>query len=241
MIYRPEQPPLFDGDGHGRRLPPGLKPFLYRLNLQIDWLLGRIDAIHWAFDPILWANGETEIEKLTLLLEDRWFFEHSGIDLRAIPRVIRQLLTLKKIGGVSTIEQQLVRTLLDRRERTLRRKSREIILSWILSHRLDKREILRTYLSTAYFGFRLRGCDEVSEVIFSKEASVLKTAEAAFVASLLVYPLPKAVREFGEANGLHPIADLQSYFEAVAPVAPRWAKRVRRRMNYGLARRRKTK
>ncbi|MDB5481921.1 MAG: hypothetical protein JWO83_2974 [Caulobacteraceae bacterium] len=206
----------------------------------MDWLLEKITSIRYGFDPIIWAAGETEIEKLTLLLEDRWFFEHAGIDFRAVPRVLRQLVTFKRVGGVSTIEQQLVRTILERRERTFRRKGRELLLAWILSYRLSKRDILRTYLSTAYFGYRLRGCDQASDLLYSTPSPNLDPKQAALLASLLVYPLPKVVRESAEQQQLHPILDSDAYLNAVAAVAPRWAKRVRRRMSYGLALRHKT-
>lgn len=235
------EPQLFNGDGFGRRPPPGLKSFLFTLNLQLDWLLHRINLIRWNLDPIIEAGGTTEIERLTLVLEDRWFFEHAGIDLRAIPRVVRQIFTLKRVGGVSTIEQQLVRTILERRERTLRRKSREILLAWILSYRLPKRDILRTYLSTAYFGYRLRGCDQTSELLFSASSPTLGQEQAAFVASLLVYPLPKVVRAYAEHGKLLPIVDHGVFFKSVSAVAPLWVRRVQRRMAYGLARRRKSK
>lgn len=241
MAYEFEPPRLFDGDKRGRSLPPGPKSFLFLLNLQVDWLLERIEAIRWDFSSIMWEDDDSELERLTLALEDRWFFEHSGIDLRAVPRVIRQIVSLKRVGGVSTIEQQLVRTLLERRERTLKRKSREMMLAWIISHRMAKRDILRAYLATAYFGYRLRGCDQVSDFVFGKPASDLESEEAAFVASLLVYPLPKVVREFGEASALYPVGDLRSFLKAASPIAPRWGRRVHRRLNYGLARVRKAK
>jgi|SRR5665213_297649 len=241
MSFDSSRPRLFDGDGWGRRPPPGLKSFLFTLNLQMDWLLGKIQSIRQGNDPIIWAVGDTEIEKLTLLLEDRWFFRHAGIDFRAVPRVVRQLVTLRRVGGVSTIEQQLVRTIIERRERTFRRKGREMLLAWILSHRLPKRDVLRTYLSTAYFGYRLRGCDQAANLLYSMPSPNLDPRQAALVASLLVYPLPKIVRMSAEQQGLHPILDNDAYLNAVANVAPRWAKRVRRRMAYGLARRHNAK
>jgi membrane carboxypeptidase/penicillin-binding protein PbpC len=218
-----------------------LKSFLFTLNLQMDWLLDRIDLIRSNFDPIIWASGTSEIERLTLLLEDRWFFQHSGIDFRAIPRAVRQLVTFKRVGGISTIEQQLVRTILERRQRTLRRKTREMLLAWILSHRLPKRDILRTYLSTAYLGYQLRGCDQAAQLLYSVPSPSLNCEQAAFVASLLVYPLPKVVLEYAGDRELHPIANNDAYFGAISAVAPRWSKRMRRRMAYGLARRRKSK
>ena len=98
---------LAEGDAHARRHPPGLKSFLIALNLQMDWLLDRIRSIERSAEPILRCHGHSEIERFTLLLEDRPFYDHSGFDPWCIPRVIRQALTFKRIGGVSTIEQQL--------------------------------------------------------------------------------------------------------------------------------------
>lgn len=207
----------------------------------MDWLLGRIQMIRMSMDPIIWAPADTEIEHLTLALEDRHFFRHSGIDWRFVPRVCRQIVTFKRVGGVSTIEQQLIRTILERRNRTLRRKSREMLLSWVLSYRMAKRDILRTYLSTAYFGYGIRGCDEAAELLFSLKSPELNMQQAALLASLLVYPLPRVVREHAEQNSLHPMLDHETYLRAASSVAPKWALRMRRRMAYGLAQRRKAK
>ncbi len=235
MTYQSENPRLFDGDRTGRLPPPGLKSLLFTLNLQMDWILDNIKSCTSGYPPIIYASGETELERLTLALEDRYYLSHSGIDWRAIPRVVRQILSFKRIGGVSTIEQQLVRTVLERRERTLKRKSRELLLAWILSHRMSKRDMLRAYLSMAYFGYRLRGCDEVANYLFSLDAPELNREQAAFVASLLVYPMPSKVSQTGIAFGLYPIQNLDGFLSAVTPQSPKWAERVRRRMSYGLA------
>lgn len=240
MSYWDSSPRLFWGDRHGRRPPPGPKAFLFGLNLQMDWLLGQIKEIRQSSYPIISAHNVTEIERLTLALEDRYFFRHAGIDWRCLPRVTRQLITLKRVGGVSTIEQQLVRTILERRDRTIRRKFRELMLAWILSHRMAKRDILRTYLSTAYFGYRLRGCDEASKLLYSFNSPDLNAEQAAFIASLLVYPLPKVARQKAEQSELHPVTNHAAYLDALSAVAPTWAKRIGRRMAYGLARRNNT-
>jgi len=234
MEYEDQQPRLFDGDRWGRRPPPGLKSLLFTLNLQMDWILNNIYNATRNYSPIIFAEGETRIEKLTLALEDRWYYSHSGIDWRAVPRVIRQLVNFKRVGGVSTIEQQLIRTVLERRERTIRRKSRELVLAYILSHRMSKRDILRCYLAMAYFGYRLRGCDEVAQIMFSIDAPDLNREQAAFVASLLVYPMPSTVR-FG-ASYLFPISNIDGFLDSASTFAPKWARRVRRRMRYGLLR-----
>jgi membrane peptidoglycan carboxypeptidase len=240
MTYGWDQPRLFDGDGWGRRPPPGLKSFLFILNLQIDWILSKIQVIQQSYDPIIFPSGKTEIENLTILLEDRQYFNHSGIDFRAIPRVIRQALTFKRVGDVSTIEQQLVRTLIERRERTLRRKFREILLSYILSHRLSKREILRTYLSTAYLGYKLRGVDQACIFLFQKNSTNLSVGEAALIASFLVYPMPKSIY-LATLQKREAVLDINLYLNEMGNVATRWSRRVTRRMSYGISLRSKSK
>lgn len=232
---------LFEGEARRTRRPPGLKSYLIALNIQFDWLLDKIREIEWSGDPILWSDENTEIERITLLLEDHRFYLHSGFDVWCIPRMIRQALTFKRIGGVSTIEQQLVRTILSRRERTIRRKSREVLLAWILAHRKAKREILRAYLATAYFGYKLRGCDEASKLIFGRPAGELNATQAAVIASLLVYPLPKVVKLSTTSSTLLPTQDASDYLEKASAIAPWWSSRVRRRIAHGIELRRNAK
>jgi hypothetical protein len=92
---------LVEGEARSRRRPPGLKSFLIALNIQVDWLLDSIRSIEYSWDPIIWHDGHSEIERLTLLLEDRRYYRHSGFDPWCIPRVVRQALTFKRIGGVA--------------------------------------------------------------------------------------------------------------------------------------------
>jgi hypothetical protein len=226
---------LFEGEAARFRRPPGLKSFLITLNVQMDWLLDKIRQIEWSGDPILWAPHSTEMERMTLLLEDRRFNRHSGFDLWCIPRMLKQAATLKRIGGVSTIEQQLVRTILSRRERTIRRKSREILLAYILSHRKTKQQILRAYLATAYFGYKLRGCDEAALLLFGQPAADLNPQQAATLASLLVYPLPKAVKQSPLSVQYLPVLDATEFIERAAEHAPLWSRRIKRRVAHAMA------
>ena len=179
-----------------------------------------------------WTRESTSVERAVLALEDRRFYAHGGIDWRFIPRIFRQVVTLKRPGGVSTIEQQLVRTLIERRERTVSRKSRELLLAWILAHRVSKKDIIHAYLAYAYMGYRLRGVDAPSRAVFGLDAIDLHEGEAALVASLLVYPVPKAVLQ-GCAG--FPYDSAAGFISDAKRFSPRWARKVRRRMNYGLS------
>ncbi len=134
---------------------------------------------------------------------------HDGVDFRrACLRILRQLLTFRRIGGISTIEQQLVRTVLDDRRRTISRKIRESIVANAVSYRKRKFAILRSYLSIAYTGYRLTGVDAPAIILFGTPAAQLQKGQADFIASLLVYPMPKKivlpVYNIWASKSLHP-------------------------------------
>lgn len=174
------------------RLPP-LRSSLLRMHralLTVDEQLYVIDET-----PTLMA-----FEKMVLLLEDRRFFQHAGYDYKALAREILKATTGRKFGGASTIDMQLFRTVSDRYERTLRRKVREIVGVIALQRRFTKIQILRTYLTIAYFGTGLKGAVEAAVALYPTEfdendrledLSRLTADQAARLAALLVYPKPR--------------------------------------------------
>ncbi|WP_197277689.1 biosynthetic peptidoglycan transglycosylase [Novosphingobium sp. KN65.2] len=125
------------------------------------------------------------------MLEDRRFFDHVGIDWRRLIREAFKAMTFRKHGGASTIDMQLVRTATGYRNRNIYRKSYEILLSYMIQFRYSKLEILRSYLSIAYFGTGIKGCEEASMEMFGKRSSELEVHEAAQVAAMLVFPKPR--------------------------------------------------
>src|SRR4051794_4919227 len=52
----------------------------------------------------------TNLEKLTLVLEDRRFLLHYGFDVKSAVREISRAVTFRQHGGASTIDMQFVRT-----------------------------------------------------------------------------------------------------------------------------------
>ena len=86
-------------------------------------------------------------------VEDRRFYDHFGIDVRA---VLRALLANLRAGGItqggSTLTQQLVKNyFLDNRQ-TIGRKLREAAMALILEAHYDKEEILNAYINEVYLG-----------------------------------------------------------------------------------------
>ena len=81
--------------------------------------------------------------------EDPRFFEHEGVDFLGLVRaLIMSQLSRDRIKGTSTITQQVAREmLLKNKERTLKRKTREILLSFQIEKGFSKERILYLYLN----------------------------------------------------------------------------------------------
>ena len=78
-----------------------------------------------------------------LAAEDSGFYEHSGIDLFGIARAfIANLKAGRVVQGGSTITQQVAKSFLSNKERSVVRKMKDIILAYKLEKKLSKEEIL---------------------------------------------------------------------------------------------------
>jgi penicillin-binding protein 1A len=123
-------------------------------------------------------------------VEDRRFFLHDGIDIRAIFRATyANIRALRVAQGGSTITQQLARmAVLRRYDRTLRRKLFEVVTAILIERQLTKNQILETYLNAAYFGHNIYGIELASLVYCGKPAAVVDEIEAAYLIGLLKAP-----------------------------------------------------
>ena len=126
--------------------------------------------------------------KAVVAIEDRRFWDHDGFDLI---RIFGSALAVARAGeavqGGSTITQQLARQSVGR-EKTLRRKVKELLFAAQLEHHFSKEEILELYLNKVYFGDGLYGVEAAARGYFGKKASELNLGEAALLAGLLKAP-----------------------------------------------------
>ena len=121
----------------------------------------------------------------TVLAEDRRFFEHPGIDLRALARAVHDNLRAGKIvSGGSTITQQLVHNALGlpRRNPLLKLAEAFEAVRWELH--LGKPEILEAYLNRVPYGNQTFGVEAAAQLYFGKSCAVLSAAEAALLAGI---------------------------------------------------------
>jgi penicillin-binding protein 1A len=127
--------------------------------------------------------------KAFVAIEDQRFFEHRGIDpVRVVAAAFANLREGRVAQGGSTITQQLARQGFLTRDKTVRRKVKEVILAARIERLYTKDEILELYLNKAYFGDGLYGIEAASRGFFGKHASELTLAEAALLAGLVKSP-----------------------------------------------------
>ncbi|MGG5461364.1 transglycosylase domain-containing protein [Clostridium sp. B9] len=117
--------------------------------------------------------------------EDRRFYNHGALDFRGIVRAIVNNIKAGELReGGSTITQQTSKNLCLSNERSLKRKIKEIMLSFQLEKDYSKKEILELYVNSIYFGSGYTGVSEASEGYFNKKPKDLTYDEATLLAGL---------------------------------------------------------
>jgi membrane carboxypeptidase/penicillin-binding protein len=142
-----------------------LKKIISKIALKFfaDDLAVVVTNIDLAATSPVFSSIPFEVIALLAAIEDRKFFIHDGYDVFGMIRAVQVFFFRSKLEGASTIEQQLVRVLTDRRELTLYRKFREICLASAVSFLYEKSVIARSYL---YYGYPL--CQTTCRVVFFK-------------------------------------------------------------------------
>jgi penicillin-binding protein 1A len=142
-----------------------------------------------------------ELVNTLLLSEDHRFYDHSGMDFWAYPRVMFGILTFDSKGGGSTITQQLAKNLytinpeldghlskLGKLPRRVIQKTKEWIISTHLEKNFTKEEIITMYLNTSDFSSNAYGIKVAAETYFNKQPSELNIQESAVLVGMLQAP-----------------------------------------------------
>jgi penicillin-binding protein 1B len=143
--------------------------------------------------PVRLEDTPKVLINAVLAAEDHRFFEHGGVDLRALARAAWANLRAGRVKeGGSTITQQLVKVRLLKPQRTFFRKLREAWLAALVEARYSKERILEAYLNEIYLGQRgpiaIRGVGSAARAYFGKEVHQLTTPEAALIAAIIRGP-----------------------------------------------------
>lgn len=120
-----------------------------------------------------------------VVMEDRSFYSHSGIDYKAILRAAMENQKNDEIvQGASTITQQLARNIFLTQEVTWERKIEEMFVAWELEKKYSKEQILEFYLNNIYFGNGFYGVEAAARGYFGKSVSELTLSEQVFIAAI---------------------------------------------------------
>jgi penicillin-binding protein 1C len=142
------------------------------------------------------ADVSPALRTAMVLSEDRRFFEHSGIDWRAVSAAAWGNLWNTRTRGASTITMQLAGLVDDdlRRNsggRSFTQKIGQTVAAAQLERNWRKDQILEAYLNTVPFRGEIVGIDALSRTLFGKAPSGLDAREAAVASALVRAPNAK--------------------------------------------------
>ncbi len=126
--------------------------------------------------------------------EDARFFDHSGIDMKAVTRAVVKTVILgqKNAGGGSTLTQQLAKQLYTPPSDGFMSRAVQKPIEWMIAVKLErfysKDEILKMYLNQFDFLYNAVGIKSAAKVYFNKEAKDLDIAEAATLVGMVKNP-----------------------------------------------------
>jgi len=145
-----------------------------------------------SYQPVAYARISPYLRRAVLVAEDNDFYEHTGVDVKAMTEALQRDLARKRMTqGGSTITQQLAKNLYLSPSRNPLRKVKEYFIARSLENHLTKKRILELYLNVVEMGERVYGAEAASQFYFHKPASALTPNEAALLAGCL--PNPRAM------------------------------------------------
>ncbi|HGS0237509.1 TPA: penicillin-binding protein PBP2A [Streptococcus pneumoniae] len=125
------------------------------------------------------------LQNAVIATEDRSFYKNDGINYG---RFFLAIVTAGRLGGGSTITQQLAKNAYLSQDQTVERKAKEFFLALELSKKYSKEQILTMYLNNAYFGNGVWGVEDASKKYFGVSASEVSLDQAATLAGMLKGP-----------------------------------------------------
>jgi penicillin-binding protein 1A len=140
-------------------------------------------------EPVDVGKLPPHVTQAFLSIEDRRFYSHFGIDPRGLVRAAwSNAFGSGMTQGGSTITQQLAKFTFLTPERSLTRKTREMLIAFWLEGWLTKDEILGRYLSNVYFGDNVYGLRAASLHYFYRQPERLTLSQASMLAGLVQAP-----------------------------------------------------
>ena len=172
-------------------------PQMSRIYAADSRLLAELATERRVFVPI--EAIPRRVQQAFVSAEDQRFWDHHGVDpigiIRAVVTNIEQYGSGRRMGGASTITQQVAKNMLVGADRTMTRKFREAILAVRIEEALPKERILELYLNEIFLGAQAYGVAAAAQAYFNKGLDELTLGESAFLAVL-----PKAPNNYNPAR-----------------------------------------
>jgi penicillin-binding protein 1B len=142
---------------------------------------------------ITYDNIPPQLVQAVTAIEDRRFFEHSGVDYVRIAKcAVQDVLSWRMSCGGSTLTQQLARGFFLSPEKHIVRKLKEVMITFQLEARFSKKQIFEMYANEINLGQRgsyaINGFGEAAQTYFGKPLRQLDTAECALLAGIIQSP-----------------------------------------------------
>lgn len=148
-----------------------------------------------------------------IAIEDKRFYDHSGIDWIRTFSAVMSLLKGSQSHGGSTLTQQLIKNITDDNEISLTRKLREIFRSIHFEEKYSKDEILEAYLNIVNFGAGSRGVQAAANVYFNKNIQDCSIAQCAAIAGITQNPTAYNPFYYPEKNKMRRDTVIEEMFE----------------------------
>jgi 1A family penicillin-binding protein len=183
---------LVDGDRIRQLITVAGEP-LDEIELEPEPLTGVGGAANQLRHPVPLGSMPKQLIQAVLAAEDHRFYEHRGVDVRAVARAVWVNLRRGQVAqGGSTLTQQLVKNLVLTPKRTWARKAQEAAIAVAVERRYSKDEILAAYLNGIYLGqhggFAVYGMGAAARSFFGKDVERLSLGEAATLAGIIRAP-----------------------------------------------------
>lgn len=147
--------------------------------------------------------------RFIVLLEDKRFWNHCGLDPWSIARAAAyDLLDRGRLQGASTIPEQLVKTFGGPTGRTLQARAIRALRAMRLTKRVSHFELLRSYCENVYLGRHAYGVHAGARHYFAKQVETLSAAEAFFLAERIALPNGFRAARIRNILGRNTVVDL---------------------------------
>lgn len=141
---------------------------------------------------VTFKDLDKDLTNALIATEDARFYEHSGVDIKALARAVSGVVTGGSKGGGSTITQQLAKMMFPREKLTKLQLATRKMKEWVIATRLEKNytkeEIMAMYLNKFDFLNLAVGIKSASKIYFNVSPDSLRIEQAAMLVGMAQNP-----------------------------------------------------